>query len=75
VLLIRYILELVVLLHQLILMPFFIPVIRVSVDGDNDNEWLHRGQLTQDNEKTGTSYLEFDITRVYMWTSTPISFV
>jgi hypothetical protein len=31
------------------------------VDGDNDSEWLHRGQLTQNNEKTGTCYLQFDI--------------
>jgi hypothetical protein len=56
-------------------MPFFLPVITISVDGDDDNEWLYRGQLTQDNEKIGTSYLEFDITRVYMWTSTSVSFV
>jgi hypothetical protein len=31
------------------------------LDGDDDSEWLHRGQLTQNNEKTGTSYLQFDI--------------
>jgi hypothetical protein len=38
----------------------FLPDV-VSVDGDDDSEWLHRGQLTQNNEKTGTSYLQCDI--------------
>jgi hypothetical protein len=49
---------------------FFLP----DVDGDDDNEWLHRGQLTQNNEKIGMSYLLFDITRVHMCKGSYVDF-
>jgi hypothetical protein len=70
VLLIRHIIDLFVLLYQYkyCFYTIFLPDV-VSMDGDDDSEWLHRGQLTQKSEKTGTSYLQFDIiTRFYMWT-------
>jgi hypothetical protein len=44
------------------------------VDGDDDNEWLHRGQLTQNNEKIGMSYLLFNITMVHMCKSSYVDF-
>jgi hypothetical protein len=49
---------------------FFLP----DVDGDDDNEWLHKGQLTQNNEKICMSYLLFDITRVHMCNGSYVDF-